>query len=411
MFRYFSIVLALFATVSISACKKKDTPPNINVPPSDSFQVSVEGGYGSGLYKAGDTVHVFSVPPNTNQLFGQWTGDIGLLNSAQEWHTWFIMPAKNVSLNGSIKSIPAFTLVYTQIMGRDRLKPVYYYFPPATKGIVYLLHGTGGSAAVIAADFEWQQVIKDLVTDGFAVVVTEAEEATTKVDANSDGKLRWALLPVDTDANVDFANIAAITDTLVQRGIAQAGTPRYSLGMSDGGFFSAALAYLYHYIASVQYCAQGSTNLMQVTSIPTQFCMAENDNNDEVGQAGNAAAFSNSASLQGRRVCSRFLSQPRCPIYPRRFARSGLMSTALSESIYQELQTHGFLDGRGYYNGFSDSLTSVIQNNPSSLPVINSLTPGQKIFMIQQINQCVSDHHMYSDFDRATLDFLNNPCR
>ena len=36
-------------------------------------------------------------------------------------------------------------------------------------GIVFLLHGTGGSAAQFTAGFEENEVIKELVNDGFAV--------------------------------------------------------------------------------------------------------------------------------------------------------------------------------------------------------------------------------------------------
>ncbi len=114
--------------------------------------------------------------------------------------------------------------------------------PAVYKGIVYLLHGTSGTAANLVGDYEWQQLIKDLVTDNFAVIVTEAEEATTKVDANADGKLRWTLLPVDTIRNIDFANIRIITDTFYHRGLTDRSKPKYSIGMSDGGFFSAGLS-------------------------------------------------------------------------------------------------------------------------------------------------------------------------
>ncbi|MGH2646354.1 MAG: hypothetical protein ACRDE8_02260, partial [Ginsengibacter sp.] len=199
------------------------------------------------------------------------------------------------------------------IKGRDRLKPVYYYFPAGHKGIVYLLHGTSGNAANLVDDYEWQQLIKDLATDNFAVIITEAEEATTKVDANGDGKLRWALLPVDTIANIDFANIRIITGTFYNRGVTDRSKPRYSVGMSDGGFFSAGLSYIYNFKSGVQYCAQGSANLMQSTTIPTQFCMARNDDNPEVGTQGDADALSYFNSMNSRGVCSKYYINERSP--------------------------------------------------------------------------------------------------
>lgn len=74
-------------------------------------------------------------------------------------------------------------------MGGDRPKPVYYFFTPAHEGFVLLLHGTGGTAQRFVNSYEYQQLIKDLVNDNFGVIVTEAEEATTGIDANGDGKL------------------------------------------------------------------------------------------------------------------------------------------------------------------------------------------------------------------------------
>ena len=301
------IIIAIFCLTFLSlffSCKKK--PVNLSPTGTDSFTVTVNNGYGRGQYKTGDTVHVFSNAWATNQLFGKWSGDISLLQAPDEWHTWFIMPNKNVTVTGSIETISNFTLKYEQIKGRDRLKPVYYCFPQGQKGIVYLLHGTGGNAANLVEDYEWQQLIKDLVDDDFGVIITEAEEATTQIDANRDGKLRWTLLPVDTVTNIDFANIRAITDTFYNRGLADRSKPRYSIGMSDGGFFSAALSYIYQFKAAVQYCSQGSSNLMSITNIPTQFCMAANDNNDEIGAAGDAEALSDSKAMNVRGVCSKY---------------------------------------------------------------------------------------------------------
>ncbi len=178
-----------------------------------------------------------------------------LLNGKDEWHTWFIMPAKNVSYTGSIKNITPVTLNFEQIMGRDRLKPVYYYFPAGHKGFVFLLHGTSGTAQHFVNSYEYQQLIKDLVTDNFGVIVTEAEESTTGIDVNGDGKIRWAVSPADSVTNVDYANIKIITDTFYNRGVTNRSKFRYAAGMSNGGNFSAYLSSYYKYKAAISYCA------------------------------------------------------------------------------------------------------------------------------------------------------------
>jgi len=401
----FSFILVF----SFLSCKKS-TDSNTPAPSTDSFKVVVTNGYGSGTYKSGDTVHIFTSHYSTNQLFDKWSGDVSILNAPEEWHTWFIMPEKNVNITGSVKNITPFTLQYEQIMGRDRLKPVYSYFPAGHKGIVYLLHGTNGTAANIAGDYEWQQLIKELVNDNFAVIVTEAEEATTGIDANGDGKLRWYLLPLDTVANVDYANIRIITDTFYNRGVTDRSEPQYSVGMSDGGFFSASLSYLYHFKAGVQYCSQGSPNLMQITSIPTQFCMMANDNNPSVGATGNAEALSDFNSLKQRGICSKYFINERSPVYPERFARSGAISITQSIAVYNELKSKGYIDNKNFYIGYSDAFMNAFTSNPSAFPVISSLTIPQQVFVLEQINISVADHHIYSDFGKATLKFLDNQC-
>jgi hypothetical protein len=217
-------------------------------------------------------------------------------------------------------------------------------------------------------------------------------------------------LPLDTVANVDYANIRIITDTFYNRGVTDRSKPRYSVGMSDGGFFSASLSYLYHFKTGVQYCSQGSPSLMQVTSIPTQFCMMANDNNPSVGAAGNAEAFSDFNSFTGRGVCSKYFINERSPIYPERFARSGAISTTQSVAIYNELKSKGYIDNKSYYIGYSDAFQNAFTSNPASFPVISSLPIAQQVFVLEQINISVADHHFYSDYNRKTLNFLDHQC-
>jgi hypothetical protein len=344
-------------------------------------------------------------------LFDKWIGDASLLNAPDEWHTWLVMPNKNVTVSGDLKSSANFTLQLEQIKGRVSLKPVYYYFPTGHKGFVYLLHGTGGKAVFTVNDFEFTQLIKDLVTDNFGVIITEAEEATTGIDANADGKLRWSETPLDSVANVDYANIKAITDTFYNRGITNRSKLRYSLGMSNGGYFTSFLSNIFKYKAGVSYCAQTSGVLVQSSTTPLQFCMARYDNNDNVGAAGNAAALTNYTNLLTRSICSNYVIKEHCPIYAERFARRGDISISQSIAVVNELKAKGYINNKNYYVGFSDVLSATYTANPTSFPIFNSLNGFQKAFIMAQINLSVSDHQMYSDYNRATLKFLNTQCQ
>ena len=97
--------------VSFFSCKKSSSDTTVPPVTADSFRVSVNNGYGGGKYKIGDTVHIFSIAYTDNQAFDKWSSsDAGLLNAFEEWHTWFIMPVKDVAFTGSIK--PLHRLLY-----------------------------------------------------------------------------------------------------------------------------------------------------------------------------------------------------------------------------------------------------------------------------------------------------------
>jgi hypothetical protein len=371
----------------------------------------VNNGYGSGKYKTGDTVHLFSIAYTASQLFDTWSStDAALLNGKNEWHTWLVMPAKNLSFTVSLKNITPVTLAFEQIRGRDRLKPVYYFFPAGHKGFVLLLHGSGGTAQHFVSSYEYQQLIKDLVADNFGVIVTEAEEATTGIDANGDGKLRWGTTPYDSVTNIDYANIKIITDTFYNRGVTNRNKLRYSVGMSNGGNFSSYLSALFKYKAGVSYCAPSGNPIALITTVPFQFCMARYDNNENVGPTGNANALENSQTISSRGICSKYFMQEHSPLYPERFARKGDITVSKSIALFNELKSKGFLNSKNYFIGFSDALTTAYQASPASFPELNSLTILQKLTVVEQIDLAVSDHQMYSDYNRATLKFLNTQC-
>jgi len=321
------------------------------------------------------------------------------------------MPGKDVHFTGTTEPAAAFALQWEQLRGRDRIKPVYYYFPAQPKGIVYLLHGTSGSAKALVAGFEWQELIKDLVHDHFAVIITEAEEATTETDLNGDGSIRWNVLPWDTVTNVDYANIRVLTQTFCQRQLLPSGLPQYAVGMSNGGNFATALSTIYRFQAGVSYCAPSGDQIAQITGTPLQFCMARFDQNPNVGPAGNAAALSNAQTIAGRGLCSRYLVKERSPLYPERFARSGQLSLPASAAVFNELKQKGYLNTKNYFLSTSDALLSDYQANPAAFPQLNNLGIDQRMFVFQQISLAVSDHHMYSDYNKTTLKFLNTPCK
>lgn len=405
--------LGWVAIVLLAACQKSGDTQSTNPtnPTTDSATVTVVNGYGSGKYKIGDTVNIWASAIPDGYVFDQWTGYGSLLQNNGEWHNSFVMPSQDVTVTGAQKTATSFSLKYEKIKGVNILKPVYYYFPASQKGVVFLLHGSGGNATNLVTNFEWLTMIRDLVANNYAVIVTEAEEATLNTDINGDGSIRWNPSPLDSTTNVDFRNIKAIRDTFYTRGSMSRSLPLYSIGMSNGGAFSNALSYLYKYTCGIAYCAQGYKTIFDVSTTPFQFCMAKNDDQPEVGATGNALALTYSQSLTSRGVCSKYFIHDRSPVYPERFARRSDISIATSTALYNEIKNNNWLDSKRYLKATSDSLGPIFLANPSTYPTYNSLNAMQRDYINGQLDDMYAAHQFYSDFNKTTIKYLDSRCQ
>jgi len=237
---------------------------------AQTFNLAVNNGYGSGNYAASDTVHVWCEAIPDDAVFAQWSGDIATMADVGEWHTTLIMPGRNVTLTANFRTIAPFTIQYETIKAVNNLKNVYSYFPPQYKGVIFLAHGTGSKAEYWVNHYEKYQFTKDAIADSFAVIFTEAEEVTLNADLNGDGKLRWSSSPLDARANIDIANIIALTDTFVARGQMTRSTPRFAVGISNGAFFSFSLATFLKYKGVAGYCGAGNNTLFTFSDTPAQ---------------------------------------------------------------------------------------------------------------------------------------------
>jgi len=113
---------------------------------AQTFNLTVNNGYGSGNYAAGDTVHVWCEAIPEDAVFARWSGDIATMADVGEWHTTLIMPGRNVALTANFRTIAPFTIQYETIKAVNNLKNVFYYFPPKPKGVIFLAHGTNSKA-------------------------------------------------------------------------------------------------------------------------------------------------------------------------------------------------------------------------------------------------------------------------
>lgn len=374
------------------------------------FGLTVVNGYGSGQYIPGDTVHIWSQNNPPQQVFNKWESNDATPADASEWHTTLIMPARQVVIGATFKPGNYPSLTADVIRGVENDKAVYYAFPSNYKGLVICFHGTGGAASNWAQGIEYRQFVNDLLAAGFAVMFTEAEEVTLQQDLDMDGGLRWHYTPIDPAENVDMGNIAAILDTLENRGLLTGNTPVYTVGMSNGGGFAPVISYVLNFDATAVYCAGGSELLFGNTNVPTLWCMQQYDQHPQVGAAGNQKAREMSDLLKSRGICSEYHLNDHSPLYPQRLMRGGFITEAKATTVFNELKSNNLLDENNYVRYPESENVNIISASPENFPEWNTMVAGQQLVALSQMSNCFADHHFFSDYNRRVIRFFDELC-
>ncbi len=397
----FAVVLAAMSVVTVG-----------------SARVSVSGGYGSGIYPIGSKVHVWSAVSTTDGVSEPWGGESSLLTEPGEWHTSFVMPAHDVSLeaNSSRQSVP---LTVESFTGATTVsKTVRYFFPPKMRGLVVFSHGTGGNSGFIEGP-ESFPIALALVARGYGVLSTEAEESAAG-DLNGDGKLRWNTRA--TAGNVDLRNLEVMFGDFETRGLIPAGTPKFALGMSAGGSFSHFLGTVgatavassfpqLRFNAVVSYCADATASRSAtVSTTPSAWFMCGAEDNPEVS---NAEARANEATLRARGVPTDYVEHPPSPLYDARFTRIPGITAATSAAMAAELRAGGFVDAAGFITVDGDQIAATVLANRGAFPTISS---QPRIAAVRsQVKTMRAEHSMYADYTQRNVAFFEcfnpNPTR
>jgi hypothetical protein len=378
--------------------------------PAGEHRVTVEGGYGSGVYPPGATVHVWSAASTTGDVVQRWSGDAALLAEPDEWRTSFVMPARDVALVANSTSLSIEPIVETFTGLTSVAKTVRYVLPANLRGVVLFNHGTGGSGAFLESTEAFPLALA-LVADGYGVVSIDAEEAVAG-DLNGDGKQRWVARA--TADNVDLGNLQLLFDSLEARGSIPAGTPKLALGMSAGGNFSHLLGTLaatpaaaafpqLRFVAVVSFCADATASRSaSLSTTPSAWYMCAAEDNPEVS---NAEARANEARLRGRGVATDYAEHGASPLYDERFTRIEGIDAVTSAAIAAELRAAGFVDEAGFITLDGDEIAAVVAAEPTSFPTIMSIRQGAAIR--SQIKVMRAEHSMFADLTRRTIEFFD----
>jgi hypothetical protein len=106
--------------------------------------------------------------------------------------------------------------------------PVISYVPEHPRGLVYVFHGTNGSAS-FADRVETTDVINRLVARGYGFVSTSSTERT--------GDQRWNASDPSLTTNPDLARLLRLRAHLVATTGVEPNTPLVGIGMSNGARF------------------------------------------------------------------------------------------------------------------------------------------------------------------------------
>lgn len=371
------------------------------------FTVDVVDGWGGGRYRAGDTVHVFARTMDAREVFTEWRSSVRVAFArSDEWQTTFLMPEENVVVRARLDTLPPYELTEELINGVERPKRVYHVLPASLRGVVLLYHGTGGSArGWLPGSVENFTFVKDLIAANLGVVITESEETTTQTDLNGDGFIRWDVAPPLPDASIDYRNLRAILDTLINRGSISTSTPLVGVGMSNGGAFAVPCAQALGMKAAVSYCASGRASNASIITIPCLWMMAANDDNENVGTAGNLEAIELARRLRERGVNADAVIRPPHPVYPEIFTRVGASESG-SRAIVATLRDRGHLDERGVMRSTSDSIAAAVMADPTSYPAIVTQSEVSRTTIVNTLAAAYAEHKFFSDLGKQTITWL-----
>ncbi len=381
-------------------------PPTPPPPPTSTVALTVVNGYGPASAVPGSQAELWSAIQPYSQVLVNWTGG-SFASDNEEWHTTLTVPSSNATLVANVQTLSLAFTTRSYSAPTTAVKTARFWVPASPRGLILLLHGTGGSSNFIE-QAESRAFALKAISKGYAVLAPEAEEVAAG-DLDGNGKIQWdiSLIP----GNVDLRSLDSLLGSLVSTGAIPGGLPYYIAGMSNGGSMAISLGAVaagagaaswpnLRFKAVISYCAQGSQAAANLTTTPSAYYLCANDDNENVS---NAQALANSQVLVTRGIPTTGILHPATPLYDQRFMRVFGVSAAQSLAISNELRAGGFVDAGGFISTASASISTAVAAAPTRFPTISMLTAGQQREMLAQISVMRAEHQFYSDWTSRSL--------
>lgn len=367
------------------------------------YSLTVENGYGSGYYPAGDTVHIWSRELDSIEVFDGWKApvngdDLYRLRKEGEWHTQLVMPKADLTYRAAIDSVKASASRTDTLESEIFTVITHSLIPENPKGVILLLHERNGSSADWFNRTEYNQFVRDALAADFGIV---------SLESGNPGE--WQLQP-ETYGNSDAERIATVARQIGTKIPSLRGRPSFVLGMGNGGQIASLTAGLYDIYgikAAALYCAGGSLNVYSAYSPLTIFCLASENS---IADA-NTEAANNEQLLRAKGLSTELWTHSPSPLYRERFARISGIDTARSGQIFDEILQAGHLGPKYFLKHHPDSILQNVARNPTTYAVLSTLPSTMVAAVREQLRATYAEQEFYSDFNKTVLDFFDGILR
>lgn len=345
--------------------------------------VTVNTGSGDGSFKGRPFVHIWADPNPAGMVFDRWTGNTAFLKDARESHTRLWAAGLNTNITATYKAAPAWTPTFETLNGIQ----MGHHFPAGFTAVIFHFHGQGGSASLLFNNSERRIFANEAVAENYAVVALDSADRINRDWSTSN----------DIATSPDIQNVQAAINLFISRGLMTASTPVFAHGFSKGAGFSPRVSRALNFRATSMNCLAGTPDIINITTIPTIWCIAQNDGT--IGQGGVNGSFANYQNLVARGIPAQYHKALPSPVYPERFWRIPGLTAADSRAIHLQIKQKGFLDG-----------WDMLLNDPDTSGWQATVPAQYSSFMIQisdQMRICWTEHTFFSDYNRRVLDFFN----
>lgn len=272
---------------------------------------------------------------------------------------------------------------------------VISYVPAHPKGLVYLFHGTGGSAD-FATKVDTVDVLNRFVADGYGYVSTSSTERT--------GDKRWLQSDPSLTTNPDLARLTRLQQHLVDTTDVTTSTPLVGIGMSNGARFVTLWGQTWKdagYPVKAIWASAGRIAAPVATlTVPTIFSTTANDFTVPPNQIVTDYARTTNAGTP-----TRFFNSMETPLTAPRFMRIPGIDLDEANEIVAALQKTGVWNAQGQ-RVVSDVQQAVTQAMTAQLPAsVTSAGLGNDV--ANEVARVLAVHQFTSEFGADALTFVN----